>query len=111
MLYPSKGMRKTTTIFNANIFNEEAKKIWFGDIEIERDKDPLLRLSRLSGPLYILYEMDGRFLKKVPDKNYIKDKAIVIVSEGKISCDPIFRDRSKIPSNRYCHKKEEKNGL
>ncbi|NTU99564.1 MAG: hypothetical protein HGA55_00355, partial [Methanoregulaceae archaeon] len=35
MLYKSKSMKKPTTIFNANIFNAEAKKIWFGDLEIE----------------------------------------------------------------------------
>lgn len=54
-------MKKPTTIFNANIFNSKAKKIkkiWFEDVEIERDKEALLKLSKRLGPIYIGREID-----------------------------------------------------
>jgi len=92
MLYPSKSMKQPTTIFNANVFNARAKKIWFGDMEIERDKEALLKLSRRLGPLYILYEMDGRFLEFIPTIGYIKSSAAVTVENGTISYS---RDFSK----------------
>ena len=84
-LYPSKGMKKPTTIFNANIFNSKANKIWFGDIEIERDKETLLRLSKKSGPIYILYEMDERFLEEILSVAYVKTRAAVRIDKGNIS--------------------------
>ena len=46
MLYPSKSMKKPTTIFNANIYNSKAEKIWYGDLEIERDRKALIELSK-----------------------------------------------------------------
>jgi len=92
MLYHSKSMKQPTTIFNANVFNARAKKIWFGDMEIERDKEALLKLSRRLGPLYILYEMDGRFLEFIPTIGYIKSRAAVTVENGTISYS---RDFSK----------------
>lgn len=84
-LYRSKSMKRPTTIFNANVFNARAKKIWFGDMEIERDKEALLKLSRILGPLYILYENDGRFLEFIPTIGYIKRRAAVTVENGTIS--------------------------
>ena len=55
MLYRSKSLKQPTTIFNANIFNARAEKIWVGDIEIERDKEALCRLSkRIGTALYTL---------------------------------------------------------
>ncbi len=89
-------MGKPTTIFNANIFNSRAKKIWFGDIEIESDKEALLAISRRLGTIYILYEMDGRFLKTIPTIYYIKQRAIVIIEKGSISYMHDFAKRVEI---------------
>ena len=100
MIYRSKSMKKPTTIFNANIFNSRAKKIWFGDLEIERDKEALLELSRQSGPIYILYEMDGRFLEKIPTSWYVKSMALVTVEGGNISYSSEFAERVEILSKR-----------
>jgi|SRR5208283_1649937 len=92
MLYRSKSMKQPTTIFNANVFNARAKKIWFGDMEIERDKDALLKLSRRLGPLYILYETDGRFLEFIPTIGYLKSRAAVTVENGTISYSKDFAE-------------------
>lgn len=51
-------MKKPTTIFNANIFDSKAEKIWFGDIEIERNKEALLKLSKRLCPIYTGREID-----------------------------------------------------
>ena len=100
MLYTSKSMRKPTTIFNANIFNNQAKKIWFGDLEIERDREELLKLSLRIGPLYILYESDGRFLERKPSPWLIRSKAIVVVEKGQILCTKDFAERVRILKGR-----------
>lgn len=68
------------------------KKIWFGNIEIERDKEALLKLSRRIGPLYILWEMDGRFLDFIPAICYVKSRAAVTVEDGFISYSKEFAE-------------------
>lgn len=100
MLYRSKSMKQPTTIFNANIFNARAKKIWFGDIEIERDKEALLKLSRKIGPLYILWEMDGRFLDFIPSIGYVKSRAAVTVEDGVISYSKEFAEYVEVLRKR-----------
>jgi hypothetical protein len=79
MLYLSKSMKKPTTIFNANIYNSKADKIWYGDLEIEKDREALIELSNREGTLYILWEMDGRFLQEPPTIACIRYKAIVTI--------------------------------
>lgn len=105
MLYRSKGMAKPTTIFNANLYDAKADKIWYGDLEVERDTEVLLKLFDSIGPLYILYEMDGRFLEKPPTMAYIKDRAAVTVQNGAITYSPEFQKRVDF------HKTREKTGL
>lgn len=95
MLYRSKGRGKPTTIFNANVYNSKAEKIWYGDLEIERDLKALIELSGRMGSIYILWEMDGRFLEKIPTIEYVRSRSIVIVEEGNISYSKEFEDRVK----------------
>ena len=95
MLYRSKSMKKPTTIFNANIFNAKAKKIWHGDLEIERDREALLRLSNRLGGIYILYEFDGRFLREIPTIGYVKSVAAVAIQDGEICYSEDFDRRVK----------------
>jgi len=95
MLYKSKSMKKPTTIFNANIFNAEAKKVWFGDLEIERDRESLIELSRRLGPIYILWESDGRFLRELPTIGYVKSVAAVAIQDGEIWYSEDFDRRVK----------------
>ena len=100
MLYRSKSQAKPTTIFNANIFDRNAKKIWFGDLEIERDREAFLSISEKLGPLYILWEMHGRFLSFVPTKRYIEAKAIVTVASGRISYNKESAERIEVLTKR-----------
>lgn len=108
MLYHSKSMKQPTTIFNANIFNSRAKKIWFGDLEIDRDKGALLKLSRRIGPLYILWEMDGRFLEQIPTIGYVKSRAIVTVENGSITYSPEFAEKVEILTERMKNSKKKR---
>lgn len=48
-------------IFNSNVCTKFGK-IWYGDIDLTKDKDALQNLANeLNEVLYVLYEMDGRF--------------------------------------------------
>ena len=107
MLYHSKSRGKPTTIFNANIFDRRAKKIWFGDLEIERDRAALLKISKELGPLYVLYEMNGRFLEFKPTKRYLELKAIVTVTGGNITYSKDFAERVEILIQRAKEPKEK----
>ena len=49
-------------VFNANIITEKSGKVWYGDLDITKDKDMLKKIaSELGETLYVLYEMDCRF--------------------------------------------------
>jgi hypothetical protein len=78
------GSTKPPTIFRADIFDSNGEKIWFGDIEIDRDANALLSLSGKLGPLYILDETDGRFLSKKPAPLFIRHIATVVVEGGNL---------------------------
>lgn len=99
MLCRSKSMRTPTTICNANIFNVHAEKIWFGDIDIERDEETLIQLAESEGTLYILYEMDDRFLDHLPSSEYIRSVAAVIVERGDIRYSKDFKKYVKFRQN------------
>lgn len=100
MLYRSKSLGKPTTIFNANIYNSGAEKIWYGDLEIERDRKALIELSARVGPVYILWEMDGRFLEKMPAIGYVRSRAIVVVEGSDITYSAEFDARVKALTER-----------
>ncbi len=104
MLYRSKSMKRPTTIFNANVYNSKAEKIWYGDLEIEKDREALIELSNNVGPVYILWEIDGRFLKQKPTVAYIKSRAIVTVEAGIIAYNEEFDARVKTLTERASQK-------
>lgn len=91
--YDSRGMKKPPTIFRADIFDSEAKKIWFGDIDIKKAGEALLTLSAKLGPLYLLHETDGRFLSKKSSPRFIRDIATVVVEGGNILYSRDFAER------------------
>ncbi len=103
-LFIGKGMNKPPTIFNADIFNERGERIWFGDIDIYRDRSSLLRLSAKIGGLYIFNSTD-RILNPSPE--LIRNLAAVIVKEGNISFSREFAERVEILIKRI--KKQEDN--
>lgn len=48
--------------FNANLCTKEHGKIWFGDIDVTKDKEKIeLLADELKVSIYVLREMDGRF--------------------------------------------------
>ncbi len=100
MLYPSKSMKKPTTIFNANIYNSKAEKIWHGDLEIERDRKVLIELSKREGAIYILWESDGWRLTQKPTTGYVKDRAVVVIKNRSITYSKEFEERVKVLSER-----------
>lgn len=49
-------------VFNANLCTEKRGKIWYGDLDITKDKKVLSDLAvSLGEKLYVLREMDARF--------------------------------------------------
>ena len=89
MLYPSKSMRKPTTIFNAYVFTEKVQNIWTGDVEIERDREKLIGLSKEIGTLYIMLE--GEIRRRMPEiVELLKTSALVIIDKEHITFSESF---------------------
>ncbi|MFA5073716.1 MAG: hypothetical protein WC539_07450 [Nitrospirota bacterium] len=97
MTYRSKSMGTPESMFNINVFNSKAKKIWFGDLELARwhDRVGLIRLSEEEGPIYVLYERDGRFRDKMPTLKYVKAVAAITVQNGVITYSEEQKTRIK----------------
>jgi len=90
MLYPSKSMRKPTTIFNAYVFTDKVQNIWTGDIEIERDREKLIGLSRKIGTLYIMLE--GEIRLRMPETvERLKTSALVIIDKEHVTFSDTFK--------------------
>lgn len=67
--------------FNANIFVLGEGKVWFGDLDVTKDRETLQSIATEIGKdLYILRELDGRF-----ENENIKDSNIIKVAVCKIS--------------------------
>lgn len=67
--------------FNANIFILGEGKIWYGDLDLNKDRDSLERISSSIGKdLFILREIDGRF-----GNENLKDSEIIGRAVCKIS--------------------------
>jgi len=90
MLYPSKSMRKPTTIFNAYVFTDKVQSIWTGDIEIERDREKLIGLSNEIGTLYIMLEGEIR-LRMPKNAERLKTSALVIIDKEHITFSDTFQ--------------------
>lgn len=60
--------------FNCNIFVLGEGKVWYGDIDVTKDRDSLENISmEIGNDLYILREMDGRFgNEKLDDSEIIR---------------------------------------
>jgi len=64
-------------VFNANVFTESSGKVWHGDLDLTKDGDKLSSISKEIGePLYVLYEMDGRFDNANLEFKLVKEKAV-----------------------------------
>jgi hypothetical protein len=66
--------------FNANIFVLDEGKIWWGDLDLTRDKEILEDISISCGKkLYVLRELDGRFENEAPSNSFIMERAIAVI--------------------------------
>jgi hypothetical protein len=64
-------------VFNANVFTESSGKVWYGDLDLTKDEDVLKSIAKEIGePLYVLYEMAGRFENENLDFEKVKENAI-----------------------------------
>lgn len=66
-------------VFNSNLFTPDGCKVYYGDLLLGPLCIAVLKqISALAGcPLYVLYEMDGRFIDFVPDEKYLEGKAVL----------------------------------
>lgn len=69
-------------LFNANIFILGEGKVWYGDIDITRERENLENVAQEIGKdLFILREMDGRFNnEELPDSQIISKAVCKICS-------------------------------
>jgi len=82
---------KNLALFNANIFNEDNKKIWWGDLDITKDIKALKELAKNEGKtIFILREMDGRFENE--EKGLLHRYVIKISPEGKYELGEYFKE-------------------
>jgi hypothetical protein len=73
--YRNAHPKKCEFIPNANVFTRLGGKVWWGDLDLVRDKRALeLVARRLRCRLYVLSEMDGRFEKAAkPHAEVVRD--------------------------------------
>jgi len=109
MLYPSKSMRKPTTIFNAYVFTDKVQNIWTGDIEIERDREKLIGLSKEIGTLYIMLEGEIR-LRMPENAERLKTNALVIIDKELVTFSDTFQAYVEFWQERLNTSIEKKEG-
>jgi hypothetical protein len=67
-------------LFNANIFVLGEGKIWWGDLDITRDREALEKISQTIGKkLYVLQELDGRFENDNASDVHVLKHAVEII--------------------------------
>jgi hypothetical protein len=67
--------------FNANIFVEGEGKVFYGDLDITKDRETLKQIaSSIGKDLYVLSEMDGRFENESLSEKDMKSKARAIIT-------------------------------
>ncbi len=63
--------------FNANIFNSDGKKIWYGDLDLTLEAEKIDRIAEAMGEkLFVLREMDGRFENESLSEIKVMQRAI-----------------------------------
>jgi len=72
---------KSEVYFNCNVFVLGEGKIWYGDLDVTKERESLEKIaSEMGKDLYILREMDGRF-----ENENLEDSEIIRRSVCKIS--------------------------
>jgi hypothetical protein len=63
--------------FNANIFLLGEGKVWYGDLDITKDREELQKIAKTLGKtIFVLREMDGRFENETLKDSEIISKAV-----------------------------------
>lgn len=74
-LYPNNRV-----YFNANIFVLGEGKVWFGDLDLTKDRELLEQISISCGKkLYVVPEMYGRFGNENKDDSYIIEHTVEVI--------------------------------
>lgn len=98
---------QNVTIFNANLYNADKEKLWFGDIDLStQDFEILKEVAIESGKfLFVLSEMDGRFEKENnPD---LESAMYCFTPTGSFQISPQLQDYVGISDGRPFRKVEQ----
>lgn len=83
-------------IFNANIITKSSGKIWYGDLDVNVDRNSLKELrDETKEDLYILYEHDCRFNTEDDSIDVLIDNAVCRVGEYKIYIADRYKEYHK----------------
>ena len=75
---------KDLVVFNANIVMPGYGKVWYGDLNLTEDCETLKNIANsINAPLYILWEMDGRFGEETKSIADLIEKAVWNTTEDK----------------------------
>jgi hypothetical protein len=94
LLYSQRSMEHPKTILNASVFMEDGKRVWFGDLDLERSAKGLLHLSLKLGALYVHYEMPADFRGKLSTEE-ARASAAVMVERGQVLYSRKFVERMR----------------
>lgn len=71
-------------VFNANVLTFEDGKVWYGDLDLNKDVEQLKRIAKALGKdLYVLREMDARFGSENEPIQHLLDKSVWSTKHGK----------------------------
>lgn len=85
----SKSMGPATAIWNSKIVDASSTLVWFGDMDIDRYREDLIKLSKQLGLLYIL-----------PESGESLDDAMVMIDHERIWVDDKFAKYARLKSVR-----------
>ena len=75
---------KDLVVFNANIVMPGYGKVWYGDLNLTEDCETLKNIANsINAPLYILWEMDGRFGEETKSIADLIEKSVWDTTEDK----------------------------
>lgn len=78
-------------IFNSNVCTKKHGKIWFGDIDVTKNKNELINLAKnIKENVYVLNEMDGRFENEKNPK--IKNFVVKITPKGSVELNQKLKE-------------------
>lgn len=88
-----KAHSENRVIFNSNIIVKGSGKVWYGDLDLDIDKNELINISNKIGKkLYILREMDGRFENENKSEKKLINKSVAVVDNEKILYYDFLKD-------------------